>query len=209
MELTSTSFADGATIPGEFAFCLPDAETHAVLASNRNPHLAWTGTPVGTKSLALSCHDPDVPTKPDDVNQEGREVPSDLPRADFFHWLVANLPAHITQIAAGAFADGVVAKGRQVAHGPHDSQQGLNDYTSWFAGDPDMEGEYFGYDGPCPPWNDSIIHHYVFTVYALDVAILELPKAFRGTDLRQAITGHVLDQTSITGIYTMNQRLLG
>ena len=32
-----------------------------------------------------------------------------------------------------------------------------------------MSGDYFGYDGPCPPWNDSIVHHYVFTVYALDV----------------------------------------
>ena len=34
----------------------------------------------------------------------------------------------------------------------------------------DMRGDYHGYDGPCPPWNDGILHHYVFTLYALDVA---------------------------------------
>ena len=32
---------------------------------------------------------------------------------------------------------------------------------------PSMAGDYFGYDGPFPPFNDSLIHHYVFTLYAL------------------------------------------
>ena len=41
---------------------------------------------------------------------------------------------------------------------------------TWFASDKDMAGDYHGYDGPCPPWNDEIPHRYVFTVYALDVA---------------------------------------
>ncbi len=207
MELTSTSFADGAKVLGEFAFCVPDPDTHATFGGNRNPQLAWTGAPKETQSFALICHDPDVPTKPDDVNQEGREVPSDLPRTDFFHWLVANLPRDLSEIGAGAFADGVVPRGQQVAAGPHGSHQGLNDYTSWFAGDPDMEGDYFGYDGPCPPWNDSIIHRYVFTVYALDVSHLELPDAYHGAALRAAIEGDVLSEASITGTYTLNPRL--
>ena len=44
------------------------------------------------------------------------------------------------------------------------------DYTGWFADDPQMSGQYFGYDGPFPPFNDSLVHHYVFTLYALNVA---------------------------------------
>ena len=92
MKLTSQSFTDGARIPGEFAFCIPAAEGHVCLGANRNPQLAWADVPAGTKSFALVCHDPDVPSKGDDVNQEGRTVPASLPRVDFFHWVVVDLP---------------------------------------------------------------------------------------------------------------------
>lgn len=207
MELVSNSFSDGRLIPAEYAFCVPDRETHVSLSDNRNPHLAWSDPPAGTLSLALICHDPDVPTKPDDVNQEGREVPSDLPRTDFFHWVVVDLPPALRAIEPGSFADGVVAKGQQVAAGPHGCRQGLNDYTGWFAGDPDMAGKYFGYDGPCPPWNDSLIHHYVFTLFALDVASCDVSGDFTGADVRQALAGHILAQSSIIGTYTLNPRL--
>ena len=46
-----------------------------------------------TQSLVLICHDFDVPSRGDDVNQAGREIPADLPRVDFFHWLLADVPA--------------------------------------------------------------------------------------------------------------------
>ena len=207
MQLTSSSFSDGATVPDEFAFCVPDPDSHVTFAPNRNPHLAWFDMPEGAVSLALICHDPDVPTRPDDVNQEGREVPHDLARTDFFHWVVAGLPADLSEIEAGSFANGVVAHGKQVGDGPFGCRQGRNDYTGWFAGDPDMEGDYFGYDGPCPPWNDSLVHHYVFTLYALDTSNIILPEGFMGRDLREAIEGHVLDQARLTGTYTLNSRL--
>lgn len=209
MELVSSSFDDGDAIPAEYAFGVPDAESHVRLAGNRNPHLTWTEPPAGTASFALICHDRDVPTKPDDVNQEGREVPSDLPRADFFHWVVVDLPADLREIAAGSFADGVVAHGQDAATGPHGCRQGINDYTSWFAGDPDMEGDYYGYDGPCPPWNDSLIHHYEFTVFALDVPTVSLEARFGGAEAREAIAPHVLARASIVGTYTLNPRLVG
>lgn len=207
MELTSSSFADGAPIPGDYAFCVSDPDVRATFGANRNPHLSWQGVPAGAAALALTCHDPDAPTKPDDVNQEGREVPADLPRTDFFHWVVAGLPADVTEIAEGEFADGVVPHGQTAAEGPHGCRQGRNDYTGWFAGDPDMEGDYYGYDGPCPPWNDSLIHHYVFTVFALDTAELDLPAGFGGAELRDAMQGHVLDSASWVGTYTLNARL--
>lgn len=208
MRLWSKDFSDGDPIPGDFAFCLPDPEAHAVFAPNRNPHLAWSGIPDGARSLAIIVHDRDVPTRPDDVNQQGREVPPDLPRADFFHWVLIDLAPDVTEIAAGAFSDGVVAHGKVDADGPLGTRQGINDYTSWFAGDAGMEGDYVGYDGPCPPWNDSLIHHYEFTLFALDIDTLDVPERFTGSHARAAIAGHVLETASFTGTYTLNRRLL-
>lgn len=211
MKLSSTSFADGARIPGEYAFAVPDAAHHVKLSSNRNPHLAWSELPAGTKSLALICHDPDVPSKPDDVNQEGREVPATLPRVEFFHWTLIDIPPTLSSIEAGAFSHQVTPRGKSgplVAYGGIEMRHGLNDYTNWFAGDHDMEGDYFGYDGPCPPWNDSILHHYVFTLYALDVPRVDVDGRFGGADVRRAIEGHVLASATITGIYTLNPRLV-
>ena len=87
------------------------------------------------------------------------------------------------------------------------ARQGVNSYTSWFASDHDMSGDYFGYDGPCPPWNDALVHRYVFTLYALDVATLGLQGSFTGEDALRAIQKHVLAQASLTGTYTLNPAL--
>jgi len=209
MKLWSDSFADGGPLPGEFAFAVIDAVHHVKLSANRNPHLAWSEAPAGTKSFAVICHDVDVPSKPDDVNQEGREIPAGLPRVDFFHWSLVDMPATTTKIDAGAFSHEVTPRGKGGPAAPNETRQGINDYTGWFAGDHDMEGDYYGYDGPCPPWNDSIVHHYVFTVYALDIDRVPLEGRFGGGDLRKAIEGHVLASASITGTYTLNPRLAG
>ncbi len=210
MKLHSDSFKDGGAIPGDFAFCVIDAQTHVRLSANRNPDLAWDGLPAGTKSLALICHDSDVPSRGDDVNQEGRNVPADLPRVDFFHWCMIDMPPAMQAIAAGQFSDDVTPRGKpgpDIAAAPG-IRHGINDYTSWFAGDTDMAGDYFGYDGPCPPWNDSIMHHYVFTVYALDIEKLPLAGKFTGQQVRDAIAGHVLAQASLTGLYSLNPALV-
>jgi len=204
MKLTSPSFDNNQPIPGVYAFAVPDPQNHVILSDNRNPAFEWTDVPAGTQSLVLICCDPDVPSKPDDVNQEGREVPASLPRVDFFHWVLVDLPSIDTHIKEGEFSNGVTARGKNAAHGRHDLRQGLNNYTDWFAGDPDMEGKYFGYDGPCPPWNDSIIHRYVFTLYALDIARCPVDGDFGGADVRDAICPHILDQASVTGTYTLN-----
>ena len=85
MKLISESFTDQGSIPERNAFAKPDAQSHVALAGNANPHLAWSDAPAGTQSFVVICHDPDVPSKPDDVNQEGREIPETLPRVEFFH----------------------------------------------------------------------------------------------------------------------------
>ncbi len=204
MKLTTTAFADGGPIPAEFAFCQQDPATHVALAANRNPDFAWSGLPAGTRSLALVCHDPDVPSRGDDVNQEGRSVPASLPRVDFHHWVLIDLPPDTPPLARGEFADGVTPRGKAGPAAPRGAQQGINDYTGWFAGDAAMAGNYFGYDGPCPPWNDELRHRYVFTLYALDVPSLGLGGAFTGPQARAAMQGHVLGQAAVMGVYTLN-----
>ena len=206
MHLSSSSFSDGEAIPGDFAFCVPDPDSHATFAPNRSPALSWTDVPEGTRNFVLICHDPHVPTKPDDVNQEGREVPPDLPRTDFYHWVLVDLPARVTSIVDGEFGNGVTERGKGQT-GPYGARPGVNNYTDWFSGDPDMEGTYYGYDGPCPPWNDSLIHHYVFTLYATDLEHCPVEGAFGGPDVLAAIDGHILAQASTTGTYTLNPRL--
>ena len=207
MQLRSKSFVDGAAIPDEFAFAKIDATQHATLAANRNPQLAWSEVPPGTQSFALICHDPDVPSRGDDVNQEDREVPAALPRVDFFHWLLWDIPADWREMAAGSQSDGVTPRGKPgpAAHGG--LRHGINDYTGWFAGDADMAGTWYGYDGPAPPWNDSRVHHYVFTLHALDVAKLVVPGEPTGAAVRKALEGHVLAKAQVTGTYTLNPRL--
>jgi len=204
VKLMSSSFGHNQRIPEQFAFGAPDPVVHLRLSLNRNPHLRWSGAPSSAKSLVLVCVDSDVPTRADDVNQEGRRVPATLPRAQFHHWVVVDIPPSVSEIRAGTCSDGIVARGKQAPAGPTGSRQGLNDYTLWFAADKDMGGQYFGYDGPCPPWNDAIAHRYVFTLYALDVSHLDVPEPFDGAAVRQAMAGHILAESSITGRYTLN-----
>lgn len=209
MKLTSDSFRDGAAIPGEYAFAVIAEKGHVALSGNRNPQLAWTDVPKGTESFVLTVHDPDVPSKGDDVNKEGREVPADLPRVNFYHWILVDIPASVSEIAAGSQSDGVTPHGKRGPAAAGGMRHGINNYTQWFAGDPEMEGDYFGYDGPCPPWNDSIVHHYVFTLYALDVETVAVDGELTSESVRAAMKGHVLAEASLTGTYTLNPRVKG
>ena len=207
MQLHSASLTDGAAIPARFAAGRPDDASIVTFSDNVSPHLAWGDLPAGPRSLVLVCHDPDVPSRGDDVNQTDCEVPADLPRVDFFHWVMVDLPATLTGVAEGAFSQGFTARGKPGPATLHGARHGLNDYTGWFAGTPDMAGDYFGYDGPFPPFNDSLLHHYVFTLYATDLERCPVEGAFTGAQVRAAIEGHVLGQASLTGHYTLNRRL--
>jgi hypothetical protein len=71
-----------------------------------------------------------------------------------------------------------------------------------------MKGQYFGYDGPCPPWNDEIVHHYHFTVYALNVASLNLPAGFAAADAMAAMNGVVLAKGDVVGLYAQNPAVI-
>jgi Raf kinase inhibitor-like YbhB/YbcL family protein len=204
MKLSSESFHDNGPIPGRCAFAVMDPVNHVQLSDNRNPELSWSGVPAGTKSFVLLCVDPDAPTRPDDVNQEGRTVPKSLKRAEFVHWVMVDLPANLDRLDEGACSQGVTARGKQKPQGPAGSRQGVNDYTGWFKGDKDMNGTWLGYDGPCPPWNDEIPHRYRFELHALDIETCPVKGAFSAADVRKAMEGHVLASAAVTGLYTLN-----
>jgi len=206
MKLWSESFKDGAAIPGDNAFAVKDPATHVRFAANRNPHLAWDEVPNGTESLVLFCIDGDAPTDGSNVNQEGKTVPASLPRTDFYHWTLVDIPPAMASIAEGQFSQAVTPKGKPgpvIADGAHPLRHGINDYTSWFAGDKGMAGDYYGYDGPCPPWNDERVHHYVFRLYALDIPRFPLEGRFTGPEAMAAIHGHILDEAQTIGTYTL------
>lgn len=212
MRLWSDSFSDGALLAPEFAFAAIDPAQHVRLAANRNPHLAWDEVPHGTQSLVLFCHDIDAPSIATDANQADRVIARELPRVDFYHWTLADIPLAMASIAAGAFSDMVTPHGKSGPAAPftvkngceHALRQGVNDYTSWFADDADMAGEYYGYDGPCPPWNDLRPHTYLFTLYALEVPRLALEGRFTGPEARLAIRDHILDEARVFCVYSLN-----
>jgi Raf kinase inhibitor-like YbhB/YbcL family protein len=211
MKLWSDSWINGERIPAQYAAGRPDGAGGAAFSDNLSPHLAWSEVPAGTRSFALICHDFDVPSQGDDVNRADREVPADLPRVDFFHWVMVDLPADVAELAEGRFSRGFTARGKP---GPDvaallGARQGLNDYTGWFAADPERSGRYFGYDGPFPPFNDSLVHHYVFTVYALGVVRAPVEGVFTGPQVREAIYPHILAEATHSGTYTLNRRLIG
>ena len=191
-------------MPPQLALAKAHPVEHIALSDNRNPHLAWSDLPAGTRSLALICVDPDVPSQPDNVNREGATVPADLPRVDFYHWALVNLAPDASPIGEGEFSKDVTPGGKRGPKGPRDTLQGLNGYTEWFAGDAEMTGEYYGYDGPCPPWNDEILHHYRFTLYALDIDRCPVVNGFGAEEVLQTIEDHVLDLASIVGSYATN-----
>ncbi len=204
MKFSSESFQDGGAIPAHHAFCAPDPASRVKLSQNRNPQLAWSELPQGTQSVVIICHDPDVPSKATDVNKEGRTIPAALKRVNFCHWVLVDMPASGSPVRDGEFSSGVTPKGKSGPHAVRGTRQGLNDYTKWFANDKEMAGDYFGYDGPCPPWNDSIPHHYVFALFALDLEKCPVGRKFTAAEVLKAMKGRVLGTAKITGLYSLN-----
>lgn len=99
----------------------------------------------------------------------------------WWHWMVIDIPANVTTLAPNAGAAGN-------ANLPKGAVQGRNDYGT------------HDWGGVCPPPGDKP-HRYVFTVYALGVARLDVP-----ADATAALTGfmihaNTLAQASFTAPY--------
>src|SRR5215470_12099030 len=79
--VTSTTIADGAAWSSDQysgIFGVPGGE-------DASPQLSWSGAPEGTKSFAITMYDPDAPTQ-----------------SGFWHWAVADIPVHVTELPTGA-----------------------------------------------------------------------------------------------------------
>lgn len=90
LELSSPAFADGTAVP----------RPHTCDGEDLSPPLTWTGVPVGTRSFALICDDPDAP------------------RGTWVHWLLWNLPADTIELGPG------VPRKPEL---PSGARQGIND----------------------------------------------------------------------------------
>jgi Raf kinase inhibitor-like YbhB/YbcL family protein len=203
MRLSSNTFTDNDFMPDETAFGLLQPDKQYYWGPNRNPDLTWSDLPTGTKSLALICDDLDVPTSLETFNKEGMTVSADLPRRTLCHWVLVDIPPE-DNIRLGEFSDGVSVGGKPGPESLRGMRQGVNEYGDWFKNDAKMKGDYYGYDGPCPPWNDEKPHRYVFTLYALDVPKLPLPEKFGKYEVLAAMKGRLLADASITGLFTLN-----
>jgi Raf kinase inhibitor-like YbhB/YbcL family protein len=98
----------------------------------------------------------------------------DATKGTFTHWMVLGIPATTTTLAKGAVL-------------PAGAQSGRNGKGA------------AGYTGPCPPQGN---HHYVFTLYALDIAT---PRAATPVDLYKVAEGHILGEAKLTGMYAKHR----
>ncbi|MET4684940.1 YbhB/YbcL family Raf kinase inhibitor-like protein [Brevundimonas faecalis] len=152
--LSSTGFTDGDV--------LPDAQVKAL--GDASPQLSWSGAPEGTRSFAVTCYDPDAPTG-----------------SGFWHWTVANIPAAVTELAAGAGA----ADGSSL---PQGAVQGRTDFG------------LLGFGGAAPPAGHGP-HRYIFTVFAVDVDRLDVTEDNSGAVFGFNLHFHTLAKASITATY--------
>jgi Raf kinase inhibitor-like YbhB/YbcL family protein len=204
LKVSVDAFKNGGIIPTKYAFCVPAAQGHTTGGPNINPRISWSKGPKGTKSYAIIVYDTDSPAEQrEKMNKEGEVLTSAVPRRNFFHWVLVDIPPNVTSLAEGADSNARVLHGKPATPSKV-GMRGLNDYTKAFAANDAMKGQYHGYDGPCPPWNDENLHHYHFTVYALSVAKLDLPQDFDGPATMEAIKGKVLAQGEELGLYTQN-----
>jgi hypothetical protein len=103
-----------------------------------------------------------------------------------FHLILVDIPGNVTSLPEGAESEGRVPHGKPQTPAPV-GVRGLNDFTMFMAANEQMKGQYFGYDGPCPAWNDELVHRYVFTVYAVSVPSLNLSGPFTGSAVMAAL----------------------
>lgn len=94
-------------------------------------------------------------------------------KGGFDHWVVYDLPASKTHLSAGEAIS--------------DKNLGLNGT------------EDAGYYGPCPPAGKT--HHYIFTLYALDIPSVGASQPLNSDDLKKRIASHVLATATLTGLY--------
>jgi len=197
--------ADG-QLPVSAGFCLPKGAAPA--PHDISPGLRWSAGPAGTKSYAIIMVDPDVVKNLSLMNKPGVTIPVDAPRMNIYHWVLIDIPSTVHHIATGEDSPGFMPGGKPIGPGPV-GIRGSNDYWPYFNKNPKMpaalKGPYGGYDGPCPPANDMLVHTYVFKVYALNVTSLGLSGQFFAPAVLQAMQGHILAEGEASAKFSFRQ----
>ena len=218
--LTSPAFKNQQTLPPQYGYCRADGKGGVKLSDDLSPPFKWSGAPKGTKSFVMLLTDPDIPDVPY-FDVKGKMIPKSAPRITGYQWILINIPATMNSLPQGAGSKRFVPGGKPIGKTPY-GITGKNIYTNVFKSPiasrvtfnhlskKRMQGTYGGYDGPCAPWNDEQVHHYTFTLYALDVPKLNLPENgnFTGKDVVKAMQGHILGKAVIIGNVTNNPQLM-
>jgi Raf kinase inhibitor-like YbhB/YbcL family protein len=102
--------------------------------------------------------------------------PDAMSQKPWIHWIVFNIPSTIDHINEN--------QGQQREEAPF--TYGATDFN----GAPK-------WGGPCPPKG---VHHYHFSLYALDTT-LDLPAGATKNQLLEAMHGHILEQATLIGTY--------
>ena len=99
----------------------------------------------------------------------------DAPKENgWYHWLVVNIPTSTKEITQGGKIEG--------------SLETMTDFQTT------------GYGGACPPVGHGI-HHYNFTIYALDVEKLDVKKEDLPKAVEDKIISHSIAKATITGLF--------
>ena len=132
---------------------------------NISPALKWSGAPKETRSFAITVYDPDAPTG-----------------SGWWHWVVYNVPANVSELAEGAGdAAGMLM--------PKGVVQGRTDFGA------------SGFGGACPPAGDRP-HRYIFTVYALKTEKIDAPADASAALIGFMINANKIDKASFTAKYS-------
>jgi Raf kinase inhibitor-like YbhB/YbcL family protein len=134
---------------------------------NESPALTWSHAPAGTKSFAITMFDPYRP-----------------PASGWWHWVVYDIPATVTQLPRKAGDPG-----------SPDLPPGAKQAK------PDGDAPEAHYYGPCPDEGDPP-HHYTITVYALSVDHLEVPATSTPANIDYEIFTKTLAKSTIVRLYS-------
>lgn len=139
--------------------------------SRISPRLVWSGVPEGTRSVALSITDPDLPPA------------FKFPRS-FAHWMVLNIPSVVRDLPEGASQSPLMPAG---------SLELNSDYVTF-----KIPGYGPGYGGPWPPDRQ---HRYIFTLYALTAERIDLPVTADLAAFSAAVLPVTIATASFTALY--------
>ncbi len=157
--VTSTDVREGETLPA--------AQRSGVMGAGGqdvSPQLSWSGFPATTRSFVVTMYDPDAPTG-----------------SGFWHWAVANVPASVTSLPAGAGSEDGARLPKGALQLPNDAR--LKRYV-----------------GAAPPPGDGA-HRYIFAVHALDVPSLDVPREATPAYLMFSTLGHVVGRAMLVPTY--------